>query len=148
MNAETATAKQMDYLEARMRAKGLIPERKSFSWFVPDWTSPPSNAKPAEWAAELLTLHGVGKLHVAQALALVVGTKPVDHQLFWRTLGVNPPTQREVDQARGRAERTVLRKCSKPEKTEEKTPASPQPFNPPRPSVKVSEALTGLARRK
>jgi hypothetical protein len=99
----------------------------------------------------------VGKQQVGEAIHLLVSCRSqLDRRLFWRTLGINPPTQREVDQARGRVERTIVRKASKtsdpvteatkPPKSAKSAPA--EPFNPALPKkVDVSQALIGLARR-
>ena len=105
-------------------------------------------------SGELLTLQGVGKQQVGEAINLLVSCRSqLDRRLFWRTLGLNPPTQREVGQITGRVERTIVRKASKTAdpvteatKPPKSTPA--EPFNPALPTkVDVSQALLGLARR-
>jgi hypothetical protein len=151
---ETATSSQLFTLQSLMRKHDLLPEKKSYDWFVPDWHTPPEGTSASSWAGELLTLQGVGKQQVGEAINLLVSCRSqLDRRLFWRTLGLNPPTQREVGQITGRVERTIVRKASKTAdpvteatKPPKSTPA--EPFNPALPKkVDVSQALLGLSRR-
>ena len=132
----TASSQQMFFLQGLMKKCKIIPEgvKNPYGWFVPDWTSPAPGVSASAHAGELLTLHGVGKAQVAEALAYLTTAKPVDKAVFWRTLRLNPPTQAARDAAFGRQETVVRRRKVTPALEAEKVAAVTAPpaelFNP------------------